>query len=164
MKLFSPFILILISVALYFLYISPSIAEVESLSAKKAEYANVLAQSKELKNKRDSVLAAYNGISEEDLARLNKIIPSSFDGVVFANEVNTLASRYGLSVKSFQVNQPTADARAQIVTEQKKGSYQSVAVTLTVNGDYNQFIVFLKEMETSLRLIDVGSLGIKGDS
>ncbi len=146
---------------MYFFYISPSIVEVQTLGAKVTEYNNVLAKSKELANQRDTVLTAYNSISETDVERLNKVIPDTFDAVVFANDINSIASRYGVSLKDFKVNEPTAQVRDQIINTQTNQLYKTVAVTLTVVGPYDGFVSFLKNVESSLRLVDVGSLSVK---
>ncbi|KKR45028.1 MAG: hypothetical protein UT81_C0024G0004 [Parcubacteria group bacterium GW2011_GWA2_40_14] len=48
MKNLAPFIIIAISLGMYFLYVSPTMADIRLLSAKKSEYTNVLLKSKEL--------------------------------------------------------------------------------------------------------------------
>ncbi len=162
MKLLTPLILIAISVAMYFMYISPTAKDVQALSAKKAEYTNVLEQSKKLKDMRETAQAEYANISESDVSKLDKIIPETFDSVVFVNAVNTVASQYGLVVKDFKFNQPKTDGREAVVTaEQKKSAYKTTGVTFSATGQYSQIIKFLNNTELNLRLVDVTGLSLR---
>ncbi|MBI4155753.1 MAG: type 4a pilus biogenesis protein PilO [Candidatus Zambryskibacteria bacterium] len=160
MKSLTPFIVIAISVGMYFVYISPGFVEINTQRNKITEYINVLEKSKELKNKRDSVLTAYNNISEEDITRLNKIIPETFDAVLFANDINNLASRHNVTVKDIKINAPDSESRV-IPAESTDKLYKTTAVTLTLSGEYQQFIKFMADIETSLRLMDISSLTVK---
>src|SRR5258708_4312003 len=117
MKLTLPITLIVISLGMYFLYISPTVAEIKALNLKKAEYNTALVSASELKAKRDQVLIDYNNISSGDIDRLNKIIPEQFNSVLFANDLNTVASSYGLLVKDFKADEPKADVRDLIVAD-----------------------------------------------
>ncbi len=161
MKFSTSLIVIAISLGLYFMYIGPSMADISALSAKKTEYDNVLQKSKELANKRDSVLAVYNGISADDLARLDKVIPETFDAVMFANDISGLTSKYGLSLKELKVNSPQAEVRSEIVTQSATQPYKVSSVNFSVTGSYTQFVSFLQDLESSLRLSDVANLSVK---
>ena len=160
MKSLIPFIVVAVSVGAYFMYINPAFREINILREKMTEYTDVLEKSKELKNKRDSVLSAYNNISEEDITRLNKIIPETFDTVLLANDINDIASRYGLSVKDIRVNTPDSGSRV-VLAEPMNKLYKTTAVTFGLNGQYEQFVKFMKDIESSLRLLDVRSLTVK---
>ena len=48
MKSFTPLILIILSVAAYFMYIQPTFTEVQALNDTKNQYANVLQKAKDL--------------------------------------------------------------------------------------------------------------------
>ena len=163
MKNLTPFIIIAISLGMYFLYVSPTMADIRLLSAKKSEYTNVLLKSKELAQKRDSMLSAYNSIREEDESRLSKVIPTTFDQVRLVNDINAMANRYGMKVLDFKVEESKAEIRSDIISQSKEELYKTIAVTFTTNGQYIEFIRFLRDLESSLRLIDVGSLSIKTD-
>src|SRR3989344_160437 len=99
MKLVLPLITIAVCIGMYFIYINPTIAEVKALSLKKVEYNNALIGAGELKKKRDNVLIDYNNISADNIDRLNKIIPERFNSVSFINDMNSIASGYGLIIK-----------------------------------------------------------------
>src|SRR3990167_2596777 len=93
MKSSLPFIIIAICIGLYFLYISPTITDVQALRDQKAEYTNVLEKVQEIKEMRDAVSATYNNIPSADLNRLSKIVPERFNSTLLANDLNNLASK-----------------------------------------------------------------------
>ena len=149
---------------MYFFYIDPSFSEVKQLSLKKSGYNTVLEKSKELAIKRDSVLADYNSISQTDINRLDKIIPNEFNAVLFANDVSTLASGYGITVKDFKINEPKTEVRDVIINQPKNEGFKTITVSFRLSGGYSQFVRFLSDLESSLRLVDVTSLSVKPNS
>jgi Tfp pilus assembly protein PilO len=159
MKLILPIIIIALCVGMYFLYISPTALEIKSLAVKKAEYDNVLEKAREIKAKRDAVLADYNSITEDEITRLNKIVPSNFDSVLFVNDLNAAAGKYGMVVQDYKTNEPEANNREGI-TEPTSEVYRTTTVTFKLVGPYSQFIKFLNDIESSLRLIDLTSLAV----
>ncbi len=149
---------------MYFMYISPTLADITALSSQKAQFSDILSKSKQLKNQRDAVLTSYNNIAEDDINRLNKIIPDKFDTVLLISDLNALASRYGLVMSNFKVDAPTASVRNTAVTRQKTDLYKTITVGFSVSGPYDAFVSFLKDAESSLRLMDITSLNIKSSS
>jgi Tfp pilus assembly protein PilO len=156
MKTLIPLLVIALSVTSYFLYISPMMLEIDDLKLQRDQYLNVLDKVKELKDQRDAALAVYNNISLDDLNRLNKIVPATFDSVKFANDVSAMAQRHGVFIKDFKTNTVATDPGAEVVP----GSYKTNVVTVTFNGRFEQFIEFLRDLESSLQLVDVGEMKI----
>ncbi len=142
------------------MYISPAAVTVKALTLKKVEYQNALRGSTDLTKTRDDKLIGFNTIAQADIDKLNKIIPDSFNAVVFANTINTLASQYGLTVRDFKVNQPKTEAR-DIIVVKKKDSYRTINVSFRINGQYDQFIKFLNNVESDLHLVDVSRLSVR---
>ena len=156
-----PFVVIVICVGMYFAYIGPSGAEVKSLSREKAGYNNVLSKTKELRQKRESILTVYNSISAGDIDRLNKIIPETFSPVLFLNDLNTEVAKYGMTVRDFKTNEPKSENRDVLINQSQEEPYKTTVVQFNVAGSYGQFLRLLNDLEQSLRLIDVVGLSIK---
>jgi Tfp pilus assembly protein PilO len=159
MKSLMPFITIALCVTIYFLYISPTLGDIDERRGKLAEYRNALEQTKELKIQRDAAITASNNISEADLNRLNKIIPGKFDGVLFVNDISAMAARNGVKMSNFKTSE-TAPATRNVDEIAEEKPFKVVSVSFKLTGQYDQFIKFLKELESSLQLIDVISLNI----
>jgi Tfp pilus assembly protein PilO len=159
MKQLTPFIIVALCFGMYFLYISPLWTEVSDLQSKKTNYDNVLSKIDELKAERDGALNAYASISPDDLAKLEKIVPQSFDSVKFLNDMGVASSRYGLSMDTFDSNASRVEEE-RTVNSQPNGGFKTNSVNIRVMGTLPQFINFLKELESSLKIIDVTTLNI----
>jgi Tfp pilus assembly protein PilO len=167
MKLFLPFIIITICIGMYFLYISPTLAEISALRIQAADYANVLEKSKELIDKRNSARAAFDSISPDNISRLEKVIPETFDPVLFANDINVMAVRNGLVIRDLKLNDSTEKNRSlagqsgESVPQPSSASYKTYTVSLVLKGEYGNFRSFLRDLESSLRIIDTNRLSIR---
>ena len=105
----------------------------------------------------------YESISPEDLTKLDKIIPQTFDPVLFANDINSLITKHSLKVTALRIEyqQNNVDGVTDS-TQIGDSTYRTINSSFSVSGDYDKLFAFLKELETSLRLLDVVSLSIKG--
>lgn len=161
MKTFIPFFVIAICVGMYFLYINPMWTEIGLKRAEKAQYTNILEKVRELKTKRDEISARYNNIPAEDIEMLGKIIPSKFDGASLANDINVMASRYGMNIKEFRTTAPKTETRetgdVAIVDEK----YRTIITSFKLSGQYGEFLKFLKDLQSSLHLVDIVNLSIR---
>lgn len=160
MKSLTPFIVIVICIGMYFAYINPSSAEVKSLSIEKSGYENILNKTRELKTQRENILTEYNTISKSDIDRLSKIMPETFSSVLFLNDLSYLAGTYGMSVKDYGTNEPKSENRSVLLND-SDDSYKTTIVKFNIIGSYSQFIKFLNDLESSLRLVDVVGISIR---
>ena len=158
MKALLPFLIIAICVGMYFMYISPAWADVSVLVDQKNQYTNVLSKTQDLTAKRNAAVKAYNDIPAGDIAKLDKIIPATFDSVVFVNNVSNLAAQANLISEEFKTNDPKTADRS--VTLGDAGPYQTISINVRLLGSIDEFIKCLKSLESSLSLVDVVSLSI----
>ena len=157
MKSFTPLILIGICIAAYYIYLSPSYTEVKNLTATKNSYNDILLKAKDIIQKRDSVLASYNSLPQEDNDRLRKFLPDKFDNALMANHINSMANKYGMIAQDILISQ-------QISADSSNSyGYKTHLVSFFVTGSYDNFISFLKDLEVNLNLVDITSLVVKSD-
>ncbi len=161
MKFFAPFIVIGVSIGMYFFYIDSAIPEVQALREKKSNYEEVLKKSVELGALRDKILKDYGNISETNAEKLNKLVPVEFNAVLFANDINSMILNNDLTVKDFKTETQKTEDRSLITGEVQGKTYITNTVSFKVVGEYDSFIKFLEEIEASLRLIDVEKLVIR---
>jgi Tfp pilus assembly protein PilO len=161
MKFFAPIIVVAVAIGMYFFYIDTALPEIQALREEKAKYDEVMQKAVELGVLRDKILKEYSDVSVDDSERLNKLIPEKFNAVLFANDINTMILDNDLSVKDFKTNSQKTEDRSMITSDEQDIPYVTNVVTFRVIGDYDKFIKFLKEIESSLRLIDVVKLSIK---
>lgn len=149
---------------MYFMYISPLIGDINVKRQKLAEYTSILEKTKELKTERDTAMDAYNNISQDDVNKLNKIIPDKFDEVLFLNDMSNLASQNGITVRQFKVDTGSTDSQNGGGSDTANHLYRTITIDVRLTGQYGQFMKFLKDIENSLQLVDVMNLSINGST
>lgn len=154
MKSLTPILVVLISVFMYFFYIVPMADNVKLLAQKNSEYKSIIQQAKDLTIKRDDLLQKYNDLTQEDVDKLNKSIPTKFDSVVFVNDMTALASQNQVLIDSFNISDNRSDAREENTGEEQP-LYRTTTVSFKITGQYTDVLSFLNNLERSLRIIDV---------
>lgn len=156
----TPFLLFAVAIGLYYVYINPMYAQVNELRAKEAQYADALAQVQEIESLRDELLSRYNGFSQEDIDRLQGMLPDSVDNVRLVLDLDGIASRHNVVLKSVRITRQANDV--QMTTDQGTTKpYNSVRVAFTVVTTYESFTAFVKDVEQSLRIMDVTGISIR---
>ncbi len=157
MKFLVPVICILTALALFFGYIDPTYKALQTVRAEESAFDQALTRSKELQAVRDQLLARYNTFAPNDITRLEKLIPDHVDNVRLILDLDAMASRYGMHVKSVTIkSDPALAARGQIGPDEQ--AYESVILSFSVSGSYDTFRSYLADLERSLRLVDVVGL------
>lgn len=124
---------------------------------------------------RDNV---YNQIKDEDLARLDKLMPNSVDNVQLIIDINTIAKNNAMLIKNVYIkaddnnnnnqlsgSNPTPADNLSAATLTGAGSLTrgTVLIGFSVAGSYEAFNKFLKDLADSLRIVDVNSLSFTAD-
>ncbi len=160
-------ILIVLAVGIYFTFTSKQIAALKSIQAVNKEYQQAIDNSAKLIEVRESVLASYNSIPEADKERLNKLVPDNVDNVRLIIDVkDDIAARHNLFLKNIKTTSPEAQAAAgatQAARPDSNEKYGTVALSFSVTSGYEPFLQFLKDMEASLRLMDITKLTVKSN-
>ena len=172
MKFIFPTILIGIAIAGFFIFANPIYKEVKELRIQQNSYDDALMNARELKERSDELLTKYNNFAPADLSRLRKMMPDHADNIRLTIEVESLAASHGIILRdvSFEVDQDETERRnavadVSLVTTggpiADSREYESLDVTFTMEGDYEQFTAFLKDLEKSLRILDIVSLSFE---
>lgn len=155
-KVIAPFFFLVVAVGLFFTYIDPAYKQVQALSTLDARLDAALTRSKELESVRDSLLARYGAFNDEDLSKLRKLLPDTVDNVRLIIDIDNIASTYGMRVKNFSFPK-TVDAKSADV---ETGPIGTAEIAFITSGTYADFNAFLRNLETSLRLLDVRAVAI----
>lgn len=167
MKSFTPLILIAVSIALFFMATDPIYKQVQDLQAQKSEYDDVLTKSQELLAKRSDLQKKYTAFSPSDVERLRKLIPDAVDNVRLIIDMDEIAKRYGLTLKGVNLDDSkgkngASDPVTTITAGEPK--YGTIGMGFSVSANYDTFLSFLRDLEQSLRLVDVTSVGLHAGS
>ncbi|PIR44927.1 MAG: hypothetical protein COV10_02140 [Candidatus Vogelbacteria bacterium CG10_big_fil_rev_8_21_14_0_10_51_16] len=150
-----PIFLVVVSFGLFFGFTSPVLTDIENARAKSAELESALANDRDLQTIRSEKLGVYNSFSDEELGRIDKALPNSVDNVRLIIDIDNLASKYNMAVKNAKIK---TDERGQETIGADTRGYGTVTLAFSVTGSYNDMRFFLRDLETSLRLVDVTSL------
>jgi Tfp pilus assembly protein PilO len=164
-------ILFATSVGLFFVYTNPlyvgkgdasediSQKGVRELLKRKGEYETAKTNSGTILKKRDELIAQRNSFSQSDRKNITQLIPDNIDNVQLILDLNGIAKRYSMLLKGIRIEQGPTLKEGQIGVN--KDQLSSISVSFKVGATYETFLEFLRDLETSLRIVDVTKLSFK---
>ncbi|NVN96722.1 hypothetical protein HXX01_00510 [Candidatus Nomurabacteria bacterium] len=160
MKFILPILFILISVLTFIFGVNPFYSDVKVLKSEIDIYNKALNNSTELQRKEDTLIKAYNEIPKTDKDRLNNFLPSTVNNIQFILEIERIANLHGMVIKDlkFQAAKASTDPNAIVADGTENRAYGVFPIEFTTEGDYDTFILFLKDLEYNLRLADVKTI------
>ncbi len=159
-------VLIIVAVGLYFTITKGVLAEANIFRDSNKEYITAIQNAKDLIALRDRVLADYNKLTPEDREKLDKIVPQNVDNIRLVIDLNSVALRHGLALKGINASASAASSNSQSSqadmgqTNTPKHQLDIVTVSFGLSAPYQQFISFLQDLESSLRILDVSGLSV----
>ncbi len=147
-------VLILASLGLFFGYVDPTYTKIKALGVEKSDYTRALNNSKELQAERDKFLDKYNKMSPDDRSKLAKTLPDNIDNVRLIIDIDEMAKKFGMRIRNF-----TTDAGEKADTIGSSAiPYGTLTLSFSTTASYNTFLAFMRNLEQSLRIIDVTSI------
>lgn len=179
MKTTTSLLLIIVSLAIAFLFSYPSYKENSILRENLTVLKENLSQIIEVKSTQNSLAQKYKGIDQESLSLLKKIVPESFDSVRFIGVLNQVAMSNSMFLSQINIedsNKSSASlGRADVLGEniQPQGIsadiskpktpsslYSTKNLSFTLNGDYRNFIKTILDLEKSVQIVDIKNLTV----
>jgi Tfp pilus assembly protein PilO len=177
MKNLTPIILILLSIGIFFFLIDPKYKEVQALQAEVVENNKTLDIAKKLSSSREVLRSKFNKISQEEKSELEKLLPDTVDNVRLIIDINNIAEQFGIVIRDISINS-TEENGTQVSTPRTQGSsFEGVieensiqyvdkskigviSFSFSVSAKYEVFLEFLKQLEESLRIVDIRNIEI----
>ncbi|NTV22444.1 MAG: type 4a pilus biogenesis protein PilO [Candidatus Yonathbacteria bacterium] len=125
---------------------------VRELQAEQKELTAASEKMRELNEMRSDLLSRYNAFSQEDLERLEKALPDNVDNVKLVRDIDGIAARYDMTVRNIMIQ--LGGETPGIISSGDK-TYGSLTLSFAVSGPYKTFVNFLRDLERSLRIVDV---------
>lgn len=158
MKALTPFLIIGLCIGMYMMYITPLFADIARLVNTKSQYEGVMAKIEDINLKRAEIEAAYEAISPEDKTKLDKIIPREINPVKLVNDLNYISAKNLLITSDFAVNRDEKlNYHGEDITSSKT---RTTSVGFKLVGTLDRFINFLRDIESSLTIMDIKSLTV----
>lgn len=145
-------IIIFLLIAAFFIFVSgirPLWRETKEIKKEEAIFINFLQKIKEKRALRDELLVKYNTIQSSDLERLKKIIPASSENEIIVTQFENVAIQNNIIIQNIDLTEIATPGATQ-----ENKAYKTLSISTSVVGSYENFLSFLKEMESSLRIID----------
>lgn len=158
MKNTTALLLLFLSVALFYTFTSPYYEKVKVLRVSAGDYQKVLDNITRIAETKDRLLVNYEDVPKAEIERLGKVLPDHVDTVRFAQELDTISSRYGIALKNVRINTASAQNASLPVLPEYEKPYEKTTLSFAFISDYANFRRFLEDLEKSLRIIDVKSL------
>lgn len=79
----------------------------------------------------------------------DRALPSKDDIPSLMNQIQSIATSSGVSLKSLQFN---------VITKSEDGTYKKINMQAVMEGSFSNFLKMLENLETTSRLIDVSTL------
>ncbi len=162
-------ILVVLAIGIYFTFTQSIIDAAGIEQGINNQYLEAIKNSETLIQQREKANKDYNSISAQDRDRLNKMIPSATNNIHLIVDLNDLAlnvHQFSLkNIKAEVINNPSQQG-APVSSGGVPGliastSLAQVKITFAVNATYQQFMEFLRDVQSSLRILDVSRLSVK---
>ena len=163
-------ILLGLSTALLLIFfVIPEFQGIPVEAERRAKLQAVLQKFDNIRIKKEEIVANYSGISEADVLRLDRMIPSNPEiGQLLVN-LDLLVRKNFLQMTGIQfqklssgdTGRPRNAAEAAAVT-QKLVAFSKLPISMSLVGSYENFRQFLIDLESVIRLSDVRNVNFSG--
>lgn len=154
---------LIIAGAIFFWYTKPTYDGIQGLKDQSAQYDAALAKAAELQQLKQQLLQRYNSFSPTDLDRIQKLLPDHVDNVALILDLDNLAAKYQMPIENVDVSTPasvvsTSGSPTKVTIGATGQKYDSVTIHFSTHGTYTNFLSLLKDLEQSLRVVDLTQL------
>jgi|GEM_PF-3436088 len=166
MRLIFNAVLLLASVAIVFVYIKPtyedSTSGIVTLQDKKDALLKAKQDLDKLKIRQTAFTAARNEMPQNELDKLERLLPKEINPVLFVMELDTIARDQNMSLKNIKFTDTKKEPTSTSPTANPatKKPYETFTLSFDVTGPYKNFTTFLKQVEQGLRVTDITSVNL----
>lgn len=148
---------------IFFFFTQPQYDTIRALESEVDQYDQALERSSELQKIKQSLISRRNAFNLEDVNRLQKLLPDHVDNVRLVLDLDNLAARHGMAIQNVVTSNPVAVRSSGGAIADAAGTrqkYDSLTLQFRTQGTYENFVAFLRDLETSLRIVDLVDLSL----
>lgn len=161
MKNNSTIVLLLLSVGLFYTFTNAQYQDVKKLNILVSDYQNVLQNVAAIAELRDVLLSDYGTVPKMEIDRLNKVLPNNIDNVRLALDLDSMAARYGVSIKNIKTTTEAGGNAGLIILPEYASPYEKVTVSFSFVASYEDFMGLLVDIEKNLRIMDINAISFQ---
>ena len=171
MNIITPIILIILSIGTFFAYTDKNYRgqnlgngdkSIQELQVEYTNYQDALNNDKAIRDQRQKLQDIKGSISADNLTKLEKLLPDNIDNIKLIIDMNNIATKHGLELKGAKLDTSAKTDSAKLGADNSK--YGTVGITFSVTSSYDNFQNFLKDLEKSLRLVEITDLSVSGNN
>lgn len=161
-----PILIGLIAVGIFFGYVHPTYREeIATKRVQATAYDSALKAAEDFKAREKDLSEKQNAVSVLDKSRIEAFLPDGVDNVQLILDLDGLASRSGIRLQDFSVEEPETDTNTTVPAAGRlaiaaERAVDSMEVSVNGIGSYQAFRTFLENAELSLRSLDLVSLSV----
>lgn len=130
--------------------VKPRLDSIQLLKLQQQDLQAAIDNSRRLELKWNELVSRYNAFSQSDLEDAEGVIPSNVDNVKLIIELSELAKQVGVELRNVSlVDENSSDASVP---------YGTLSLGVTLRGTYANFVEYISQVESSLRLMDIRSV------
>jgi Tfp pilus assembly protein PilO len=160
-------LLFVISGGMLFAYASPVYTKTQATLAEVAQYTEANGKVREVQELKNALTAKYQQLTPQNIARLQSLLPDHVDNVKLVLDIDGIAERRGIRIGNVVAKRedekasgsanstPSLGIESAVLDAQK---YKSLVLDFNVVANYSDFILFMRDLEQSLRIVDLVSL------
>lgn len=155
-----PIVLVLLAGVLFAMYTDPTYQASKKIKGEVVSYDDALTKSQQLRRLRDELIAKRNTFDQASLERLQRMVPDNVDNIRLIIDINGMAARHGLSLTDVELGEFSDSARERdaLAVGGSGDTIGSVTLGFSLSATYDELLLFLQDLEHSLRIIDVENL------
>ena len=165
MKFLTVIALIIASFVVFVKFAKPAYDEAYAIKQKISQVDELIEKVNNIKVLREKLSRNYAQFTDERLERLRKILPDHVDNIKLLLDIDGIASQYeGMRLSDVKLskaqdeNQNQEDVTIETETEDSIGS---LSMSFAVTGKYEDIKSFLRDLEDSLRVVEIEKLSIE---
>ena len=168
-----PIVFIAVAFGVFFVYTNPTYSGpkgILELKKQQTSYDQALSNAKELQSVRDQLASKYNSLSPTDLDRLEKLMPDNVNNIRLLIDIKGIADKHNMQIQNvkFQAtpvssSAPPVPAETSKEVVNKNKDYGPFDLEFSTSGAYPNFVGFVTDLERSLRIVDIDTVGFTSD-
>jgi hypothetical protein len=154
----TPILSFVIALILFVFFVRPQYAEVKTIQADIDAHQKAIAQYTEFSNKLEAKIATKENRSALQNEQLDQLVPDDIDNAQILVDLEALAQRHNLLFGNTEVSSGDTELKRKSdpsAVEEDGDTLLTSDISFGLIGTYDQFKLFLADLERSLTLFEV---------
>jgi Tfp pilus assembly protein PilO len=147
----------ILTLSIGYAFAYPSFGDLNNLLGEKQKYIDSLNMVSNIENKKNELTTKFNEIPSDDKKNIDTILPSSLNFVKLISQIDAVAAKYGISISNVSSKEADSSVGTSIENAGPSKPYRSSIIGFSFTTSYENFKVFLDDLEKSLRILDIKS-------